>query len=570
MVMRHTMRIERDYDAIVVGSGITGGLAAKELCERGLRTLVLEAGRDIIPERDYKEHVAPWEMTFRGMGNRRAVETRQQVQRRSTSFDELSHVFWTDDIDNPYTTPPDKPFDWLRARQVGGKSIIWGRQVYRWSDLDFAANARDAIGVDWPIRYADLAPWYDHVERFMGVSGERLGLPHLPDGIFQKPMALNCVESAVRDRMRVKFGSSRMMTIGRAAVLTEGMPGRAACHYCGPCQRGCITRSYFSSLTATLPAARATGRLTMRPHSVVSAVLYDAARGRASGVRVIDARTRKEHEFRARVVFLCASALESVRILLNSKSPSFPHGMANGSGALGLGIMDHIKWGGASGVIPGWEDRQTIGNRPNGILVPRFRNLHAASPHPGFVRGYQFQGGAGRSGWHDRAREPGLGAEFKARLTRLGPWWMSFGGFGEMLPRDENRVQLHPTQRDAWGIPTLHVSAAWGDNELALHRDMSASAAEILEAVGATGIVRRTEPSVPGNANHEMGGARMGRDARTSILNGWNQAHEVPNLFVTDGACMSSSACQNPSLTYMALTARAADHAVRSINRREL
>jgi choline dehydrogenase-like flavoprotein len=402
------------------------------------------------------------------------------------------------------------------------------------------------------------------------VSGERLGLAHLPDGIFQKPMALNCVESAVRDRMRGAFGSSRIMTIGRAAVLTESMPGRAACHYCGPCQRGCITRSYFSSLTATLPAARATGRLTLRPHSIVREVTYDAARARAGAVRVIDARTREEHEFRARVVFLCASALESVRILLNSKSKSFPDGMANGSGALGLGIMDHIKWGGASGVIPGWEDRQTIGNRPNGILVPRFRNLDVAAPEPGFVRGYQFQGGAGRSGWHDRAREAGLGADFKEKLTRLGPWRMSLGGFGEMLARDENRVELHPTQRDAWGIPTLHVSAAWGENELALHRDMSTSAAEILEAVGAKEIERRTERSVPGNTNHEMGGARMGRDPRTSVLNGWNQAHEVPNLFVTDGACMTSSACQNPSLTYMALTARAADHAVRSINRREL
>ena len=260
MVTRPIMRIERDYDAIVVGSGITGGLAAKELCERGLHTLVLEAGRDVVPERDYTEHVAPWEMQFRGMGDRRAVEARQPVQRRSVSFDELSHVFWTDDIDNPYTTPADKPFDWLRARQVGGKSIIWGRQVYRWSDLDFEANARDAIGVDWPIRYADLSPWYDHVERFMGVSGERLGLGHLPDGVFQQPMALNCVEGAVRDRMRAKFGSSRLMTIGRTAVLTEAKPGRAPCHYCGPCQRGCITRSYFSSLTATLPAARATGR----------------------------------------------------------------------------------------------------------------------------------------------------------------------------------------------------------------------------------------------------------------------------------------------------------------------
>ena len=567
MEMRRT---ERDYDAIVVGSGITGGWAAKELCERGLRTLVLEAGRDIDPQRDYTEHVPPWDMRFRGLGDRRAIEARQPVQRRSVSFDELSHVFWTDDVDNPYSTPPEKPFDWFRARQVGGKSIIWGRQVPRWSDLDFEANLRDGIGVDWPIRYADIAPWYDHVERFIGVSGEALGLPHIPDGVFQPPMEMNRVELAVRDRLRAHFGSARAMTIGRVAVLTRALGGRAPCHYCGPCQRGCITRSYFSSINATLPAARATGRLTLRPFSIAHTVVYDAKSGRASGVRVIDPRTRTEHEFRGRVVFLCASALESVRILLNSKSPSFPNGLANGSGTLGLGIMDHIKWGGASGVIPGWEDRQTIGNRPNGILGPRFRNLERTRSRSDFIRGFQFQGGAGRIGWQGRESEPGIGAAFKQRLTRLGPWVMSFAGFGEALPRDENRARIHETLRDAYGIPTLHIDVGWSPNELAIHRDMTESAAEMLEAVGATNIVRRTSPSVPGNTNHEMGGARMGRDKRTSVLSSHNQAHEVPNLFVTDGACMTSSACQNPSLTYMALTARAVNHAVDALRRREL
>lgn len=563
-------RIDRNYDAIVVGSGITGGFAAKELCERGLNTLVLEAGRDIDPQRDYTEHVPPWDMHFRGLEDRRAIERRQPIQRHSVAFDELSHVFWTDDVDNPYSTPEDKPFDWLRARQVGGKSIIWGRQVYRWSDLDFDANLRDSIGVDWPIRYADIAPWYDHVERFIGISGEALALPHLPDSVFLPPMEMNVVEAAVRDRLRSHFDSARHMTIGRVAVLTKQLNDRSACHYCGPCQRGCVTRSYFSSVNATLPAARATGRLTLRPYSIVHTIVYDDKSGRASGVRVIDARTRLEHEFRARVVFLCASALESVRILLNSRSSTFPNGLANGSGALGLGIMDHIKWGGASGVIPGWEDRRTIGNRPNGILVPRFRNLDNTSRHPDFIRGYQFQGGAGRSGWQGRALDLGLGASFKAELTRLGPWMMSLGGFGETLPRDENRARIHETLRDAWGIPSLHVDVGWSPNELAIHRDMSESAAEMLEAVGAKDIVRRTTPSVPGNTNHEMGGARMGRDKRTSVLNAWNQAHEVPNLFVTDGACMSSSSCQNPSLTYMALTARAAAHAVDALTRREL
>jgi choline dehydrogenase-like flavoprotein len=561
---------ERSYDAIVVGSGITGGWAAKELTERGLRTLVLEAGRDIDPQRDYKEHVPPWEMHYRGLGDRRAVEARQKIQRHSVSFDELSHVFWTDDVENPYSTPADKPFDWLRARQVGGKSIIWGRQVYRWSDLDFTANARDGIGVDWPIRYADIAPWYDHVERFIGVSGEALPLAHLPNSVFLPPMPMNVVETAVRDRMRARFGDARQMTIGRVAILTQQHQGRAPCHYCGPCQRGCITRSYFSSINATLPAATATGRLTLRPYSIVRSVVYDPKSGRASGVRVIDARTRLEHEYRARVVFLCASALESVRILLNSKSSQFPDGLANGSGAVGLGIMDHIKHGGASGIIPGFEDRRTIGNRPNGILIPRFRNISAATRHPDFIRGYGYQGGAGRVGWQGRAGDPGIGADFKAHLTRLGPWQMSLGAFGETLPRDENRARIHETLRDAWGIPSLHVEVSWSANELAMHRDMFESAAEILDAAGARDIEKSTKPSVPGNTNHEMGGARMGRDKRTSVLNAWNQAHEVPNLFVTDGSCMASSACQNPSLTYMALTARAAAHAVDLLKRREI
>ena len=563
-------RTDRDFDAIVVGSGITGGWAAKELTERGLRTLVLEAGRDIDPARDYKEHIPPWDMHFRGLGDRRSVNARQKVQRHSVSFDELSHVFWTDDVDNPYSTPADKPFDWLRARQVGGKSIIWGRQVYRWSDLDFEANARDNVGVDWPIRYADIAPWYDHVERFIGVSGEALGLSHLPDSVFLPPMAMNVVETAARDRLRARFGSERLMTIGRVAVLTNALHGRSPCHYCGPCQRGCITRSYFSSLNSTLPAARATGRMTLQPNSIVRDVIYDAKSGRVSGVRVIDARTRTEHECRAQVVFLCASALESVRILLNSKSPSFPNGLANGSGALGRGIMDHIKRAGASGTMPGWEDRRTIGNRPNGILVPRFRNLDKASAQTGFIRGYQFQGGAGRGGWQGRALDPGIGAAFKARLSALGPWGMSLAGFGETLPRDENHARIHDTLRDKWGIPSLHVEVSWSPNELAIHRDMSETAAEMLDAVGATDIDRWTTVSVPGNTNHEMGGARMGRDKRTSVLNGWNQSHEVPNLFVTDGASMASSGCQNPSLTYMALTARAVAHAVDSLNRREL
>ncbi len=551
-----------DFDAIVVGSGMTGGWAAKELAELGLRTLVLEAGRPITAEQDYVEHKPSWEMPFRGLGDRRATASRQPIQSHSVSFDELSHVFWTDDVDNPYSTPGDRPFYWFRARQVGGKSIIWGRQVYRWSDLDFEANLREGIAVDWPIRYKDIAPWYDHVERFIGVSGQKEGLAQLPDGEFLPPMALNCAEQHVRQRMQERFGRGRVLTIGRVANLTAPHNGRAPCHYCGPCHRGCITRSYFSSVNATLPAARRTGRLTLRPFSIVKRLVYDSTQNRVTGVRIIDAQTKQEREYTARLVFLCASALESARILLNS-------GLANSSGQVGRNIMDHIKWGGASGQLDGWTDRRVIGERPNGIYVARFRNV--SSRHPDFIRGYGFQGGADRSGWEAALHAPGMGRAFKARLSQLGPWTMSFGGFGEMLPREQNRATLHPTLMDAWGIPSLHIDCRWSDNELAIHRDMSVAAAELLEAAGATHIERSTRgPSTPGGTNHEMGTARMGRDPKTSVLNSWNQTWDVPNLFVTDGAAMTSSGCQNPSLTYMALTARACRYAVDQLKRREL
>ena len=558
-----------EYDAIVVGSGMTGGWAAKELTELGLRTLVLDAGRPIVPNKDYREHTPPWEMPFRGLGDRQTVARRQAVQRNSVTFDEMSHQFWVDDVDNPYSTPANKAFHWFRARQVGGKSIIWGRQVYRWSDLDFAANLHDGIGVDWPIRYADIAPWYDLVDRFIGVSGQAEGLAHLPDGPFLPPMAMNCVESHVRDRMASKFGRDRVLTMGRVAILTERHNGRAACHYCGPCHRGCVTRSYFSSVNATLPAAEATGRLTLLPYSIARHLVYDEQANRVTGVLVVDARTRETREYTARVVFLCASALESARILLNSATSRHPDGLANSSGQVGRNIMDHIKWGGASGTFDGWSDRQTIGQRPNGVYVPRFRNV--TTRHPDFIRGYGFQGGAGRAGWEARARAPGIGLAFKESLTRPGAWTMSFGGFGEMLPNPVNRATLHPTLVDAWGIPTLHIEAAWSGNELAIHRDMNVTASELLEAAGAKDIRPDARgPSTPGNTNHEMGTARMGRDPKTSVLNGWNQTWDVPNVFVTDGACMASSGNQNPSLTYMALTARACHYAVDAMKRGDL
>ena len=560
--------MKSDFDAIVVGSGISGGWAAKELTERGLRTLVLEAGGPIDPAKDYVEHVPPWDLHFQGYGDRQRLAREQPVQKECYACDEWGSKFFVNDLENPYTTDASEPFRWIRGRQVGGRSIMWGRQVYRWSDLDFTANLKDGHGTDWPIRYADIAPWYSHVERFIGVSGERLGLSQLPDGEFLPPMELNCVERHVREKLKGTFGGERSLTIGRCAILTADHNGRKACHYCGPCERGCITHSYFNSIGATLPAATATGRLTLRPHSVVHSVIYDPKLGRATGVRVIDAQTMGTMEFRARVVFLCASALESTRILLHSTSGDFPHGLANSSGQLGRNLMDHTMGGGARGKIPGYESEWIYGNRPNGTYLPRFRNV--TRPHPGFVRGYAFQGGGGRSDWGRGSSMPGFGKEFKQSLRQPGPWRFSFYGFGECLPNPENFIELDPEVTDKWGIPALRIHCRWRENERAMLQDMSVTAAEMLEAAGATDITSFVDDNPPGLTIHEMGTARMGRDPGTSVLNAHNQAHDVKNLFLTDGACMASSANQNPSITYMALTARAVDYAVGSMARGEV
>ncbi len=556
------------YDAIVVGSGISGGWAAKELAEAGLNTLVLEAGRPIDPAADYAEHEPAWNFRYRGLGDRKSLAERQPVQRTCYACDEGAAKFFVDDVDNPYSTADGKPFLWIRGRQVGGRSITWARQSYRWSDLDFEANLRDGHGVDWPIRYADLAPWYDHVERFAGISGEALGLEQLPDGRFLPPMPMNCAEQFVKAGVERRFGRERVMTIGRTAVLTVDHNGRAACHYCGPCHRGCVTRSYFSSLNATLPAAAGTGRMTLRPNSVVAEVLYDSHTGRARGVRVIDAVTHEDMEFESRVVFLCASALESTRILLNSRPDRFPTGLGNSSGELGHNLMDHTMGGGARGLVPGLDDRDAYGRRPNGVYVPRFRNVR--EEHPDFLRGYGFQGAAGRFDWTRGLDMPGFGADFKEALRRPGPWQMTLYGFGECLPRRSNYVEIDPNRKDRWGVPILRIHCEWSDNERALLQDMSVTAAEMLEAAGTTNIRPFVDDNPPGLTIHEMGTARMGRDPRTSVLNAYNQCHDVPNVFVTDGASMTSSACQNPSLTYMALTARACSYAVAQMQRREL
>jgi choline dehydrogenase-like flavoprotein len=556
------------YDAIVVGSGITGGWAAKELTEKGLETLVLEAGRPIDPTNDYVEHVPMSETRFRGMGDRRRDDENQPNQQKCSALDELCSKFFVNDRENPYVTEPDKPFVWIRGRQVGGRSIIWGRQSYRWSDLDFEANAREGIAIDWPIRYQDIAPWYDYVEDFIGVCGQPEGLPQLPDGKFLPPMEMTCSELIVKDAVAKHFPGERLMTIGRAAILTRAHRGRAACHYCGPCQRGCITRSYFSSLNATLPAAQATGKLTLRPHSVVHSLIFDSKTRRVTGARVIDGQTRQALEFRARVVFLCASALESTRILLHSPTPEFPNGLANSSGELGHNLMDHVMGGGASGRILGNEDRVQLGRRPNGIYVPRFRNVKQR--HPIFLRGYGFQGGGWRREWDRGAAMAGFGADFKRMLGKPGPWMFDFYGFGECLPNRDNYVELDKEKVDAWGVPALRIHCQWRDNERAILKDMSITAGEMLSAAGAHDIEPFIEDNAPGLTIHEMGTARMGRDPKSSVLNQHNQAHDVKNLFLSDGACMSSSSCVNPSLTYMALTARACDYAVGMMKRGEL
>ncbi|MEK7730103.1 MAG: GMC family oxidoreductase [candidate division KSB1 bacterium] len=561
---------KQTYDAIVVGSGISGGWAAKELTEKGLKTLVLERGRMVEHGKDYvTEDKGAWEFRYRGMGERKLYETEYPKQSQCYAFGEATKHFFVNDKQHPYTHDADKPFTWIRGYHLGGRSLMWGRQSYRWSDLNFEENGRDGFGVDWPIRYKDLAPWYDYVESFAGISGNNDGVPELPDGNFLPPMEMNCVELHVKEQVEKQYGGRRMI-IGRAAVLTVPHKGRQRCHYCGPCQRGCSNGAYFSSLSSTLPAALVTGNLTIRANSVVHSVIYDEEKDKAVGVRVIDALTHETIELHAKVIFLCASTIASAQIMLNSTSRRFPNGLANSSGALGHYLMDHPYEAGASAEFYDFGDKYYSGNRPNGIYIPRYQNLDAKTQNKNYLRGFGCQGGATRIGWERGKFMPGFGADFKNSLRQPAQWQMWVGGWGEHLPRYENYVELDHNNKDAWGMPMLKLHCKWSENENKMREHMRDSIAEMLEASGAKNVRPFLNDDPPGYCIHEMGTARMGRDPKTSVLNGWNQCHDVKNVFITDGAAMASSACQNPSLTYMALTARACDYAVKEITRGNL
>lgn len=552
---------ENTFDAIVVGSGISGGWAAKELTEKGLKTLVLERGREVEHLRDYPTMTKnPWELPHGGKLTPGEMKF-YPVQGRTNWVNQGNKHWWVNDLDNPYTEV--KPFDWIRGYHTGGRSLMWGKQTYRLSDLDFDANKKEGIGVDWPIRYADLAPWYDYVETFIGVSGAAEGLAHLPDGKFLPPMELNCVEQVLRERLAEKLG--RMVTIGRVAHLTAPLPhdpSRGVCQSRNLCDRGCPYGAYFSSNASTLPWAKKTGNLTMRSNAIVHSVLYDESKGKAVGVKVLDSETKEEKDYFAKIIFLNASALGSTFILLNSTSSRFPNGMGNGSDQLGRNLMDHQYRTGAEADVDGFDDQYYVGRRPNGIYIPRFRNI-GKDKRTDFVRGFGYQGSASRESWSRGVAEMSFGEELKKELMEPGPWRIGLTGFGECLPYADNRVTLNKERTDKYGLSTLSIDAEWKANEKAMRVDMRESAAEMLEAAGFKNVRTYDAPNNIGLGIHEMGTARMGRDPKTSVLNQWNQLHEVSNVFVTDGAAMTSSACQNPSLTYMALTARAVDYAVR-------
>jgi glucoside 3-dehydrogenase (cytochrome c) catalytic subunit len=555
--------LQQTYDAIVVGSGATGGWAAKRLSEAGFKVALLEAGR-AVSLREFTEHMPAYKLKYRGRSPE--MERTRPIQKQCYACMEYNYEWFVNDLENPYSTPADRPFSWQRLRIVGGRSLVWGRQSYRLSDTDFKAASFDGYGDDWPFSYADLAPYYDIVERYVGISGAAEHNEMLPDGQFLPPMQMSCGEVRLRERVKAKLG--RTITIGRTAIITEDHNGRAACHYCGPCERGCSTFSYFSSPFTTVKDAVKSGNCTLITNAVVSQVDMDNGSNTARGVTYIDRLTKQTREVRGKTVIVCAQALESTRLLLNSSTREYPNGLANSSGALGHYLMDHVSGGGASGTFDDFNILPSANppHRANGIYVVRFRNTPATGKHAHFIRGYGFQGGSSPEFDFDA---PGIGAEYKKAVKR-GNYQVSMGAFGESLANFDNFCEIDKTLKDAWGIPSLRISMAHGKNEELLMRDAGSTAAEMLEAAGAKNIRVNTSYGIPGMSVHEVGTARMGNDPKKSVLNAYNQAHDVKNLFVTDGSCFVSSACQNPTLTMMAITVRACDHLIERFKRNEV
>jgi len=565
---------QNTYDAIVVGTGISGGWAAKELTEKGLKTLVLERGR-MVEHPNYPTATKdPWEFPNGGRPTQEDLKNQFKQNRTGYTLHQSSKHWFVNDLENPYTEKEGRRFDWMRGYHVGGRSIMWGRHSYRWSDLDFTANAKDGVAVDWPVRYADIKPWYDYVETFIGVTGQAENLPQLPDGVFQPPMEMNCLEKEVRKATMEKF--NRVMTIGRIAHITDKLthdksPQRGSCQYRNLCIRGCPYGAYFSSNSSTLPAAAATGNMTLRPNSIVHQLIVDEKTGKATGVRVKDAETGEELEFSAKVVFLCASTMGSTYILLNTTNNRYPNGFGNDSGELGHNIMDHHLGVGASGEYDGFEDQYYSGRRANSLYVPRFRNLPGQEKRD-YLRGFGYQGGASRQNWSRMVAEMSIGPALKEEVVTPGKWSMGLGGFGEILPYHENYVEINKDVKDKYGLPTLTFDTMFRENEYKMRKDMANDAAEMLEAAGLKNVKpydRESQHGI-GLGIHEMGTARMGKDPKTSVLNKWNQVHTSPNVYVTDGSFMTSAACVNPSLTYMAFTARAVDHAVSELKKQNI
>lgn len=556
------------YDAIVVGSGISGGWAAKELAEKGLKVIMLERGENIEHVKDYVNATkGPWEFPHRGGRTQQMIKD-YPVLKRDYPLNEINLNFWVNDKDCPYTEA--KRFDWYRGYHVGGRSLMWGRQSYRLSDMDFSANAKDGIAVDWPIRYKDVEPWYTYAEKFAGISGNRDGLPQLPDGHFLPPMEMNCVEKDVAARIKQHFKGSILMTIGRAANITVAHNGRTQCQYRNKCWLGCPFGAYFSTQSSTLPVAMKTGNLTLRPYSIVTKVIYDKNTKKATGVEVLDAETNQTYEYKAKVVFLCASAMNSAWILFNSANDVWEGGLGSSSGELGHNVMDHHFRCGAGGIAEGFDDKYYFGRRPNGIYIPRFQNVPEDTKKRDFIRGFGYQGSASRDNWKRNIAEMNIGVDLKNELVEPGPWTMGITAFGEILPYHENKITLDNSKKDKWGLPVLKFDCEIKDNEKKMRKAMIDDAKEMLQAAGLKSVYGFDNDYAMGMGIHEMGTARMGKDPKTSVLNSYNQIWDAKNVFVTDGAFMVSAACQNPSLTYMAMTARAADYAVKELKKGNL